>query len=160
MAWRAHWRKPTCGVDSIGLSTVSGGGYTGSALGRLYSDKKGAADVTDGLKNDRSLLLWWLRRNGRFLLPAGAQDALRSGAGFLRGFVATQFSGDAFHPLCLPVDRAASGDDPKFEPLRTWGRMFISPWWLMAVMPAVFGLVCMLAYWFTWRPPRSRAIRR
>jgi hypothetical protein len=73
------------------LSTVSGGGYTGAALGRLFSPKVKPADVEKGLADDGSLLLWWLRSNGRYLVPAGARDLLQTWAGQLRGFVATQF---------------------------------------------------------------------
>lgn len=73
------------------LSTVSGGGYAGSAFGRLFGAKAGAREVERGLADDRSLWLWWLRSNGRYLIPSGPRDLLQTWAGQLRGFVATQF---------------------------------------------------------------------
>lgn len=73
------------------LSTVSGGGYAGSAFGRLFGARAGASEVERGLADDRSLWLWWLRSNGRYLIPSGPRDLLQTWAGQLRGFVATQF---------------------------------------------------------------------
>src|SRR5262249_12722235 len=51
------------------LSTVSGGGYVGAALGRLYQPGTPVTDVERGLAAEGSLLLWWLRANGRYLIP-------------------------------------------------------------------------------------------
>ena len=68
------------------LSTVSGGGYTGGMLGRLYQNKN-ARRVQERLAADDTLLLWWLRNNGRCLTPAGARDIQMSGAQILRAFV-------------------------------------------------------------------------
>ncbi|MEP7184325.1 MAG: hypothetical protein ABI767_00690 [Rhodanobacter sp.] len=73
------------------LSTVSGGGYAGAAFGRLFGAGSKAREVERGLADDRSLLLWWLRSNGRYLIPSGPRDLLQTWAGQLRGFVATQF---------------------------------------------------------------------
>ncbi|MEO7072207.1 MAG: patatin-like phospholipase family protein [Rhodanobacter sp.] len=73
------------------LSTVSGGGYAGSAFGRLFGTGAGAEEVERGVADDRSLWLWWLRSNGRYLIPSGPRDLLQTWAGQLRGFVATQF---------------------------------------------------------------------
>ena len=73
------------------LSTVSGGGYAGAAFGRLFGAGAKAGEVERGLADDRSLLLWWLRSNGRYLVPSGLRDLLQTWAGQLRGFVATQF---------------------------------------------------------------------
>ncbi|MET0935621.1 MAG: patatin-like phospholipase family protein [Luteibacter sp.] len=74
------------------LSTVSGGGYIGSAFGRLFhaGPNGDPATVEAGVANDGSLFLWWLRNNGRFLAPAGAADLVQALASQLRGFIATQ----------------------------------------------------------------------
>lgn len=71
------------------LSTVSGGGYLGAAYGRLFSDQVGPREVEQGLRDDRSLLLTWLRLNSRYLAPAGASDLLRATATIVRGAVAS-----------------------------------------------------------------------
>jgi hypothetical protein len=73
------------------LSTVSGGGYAGAAFGRLFGAEVKAREVEKGMADDRSLLLWWLRSNGRYLIPSGPRDLMQTWAGQLRGFVATQF---------------------------------------------------------------------
>ena len=73
------------------LSTVSGGGYIGAAFGRLFGRGAKAREVERGMADDRSLWLWWLRSNGRYLIPSGMRDLLQTWAGQLRGFVATQF---------------------------------------------------------------------
>src|SRR5574337_452796 len=73
------------------LSTVSGGGYAGAAFGRLFGAGARPDEVERGLADDGSLLLWWLRSNGRYLVPSGLRDLLQTWAGQLRGFVATQF---------------------------------------------------------------------
>jgi hypothetical protein len=74
------------------LSTVSGGGYAGSALGRLYQPGGAlnqAKAVEAAVADDSSLFLWWLRQNGRFLTPAGARDLFKAWTTQFRGFIAT-----------------------------------------------------------------------
>ncbi len=51
------------------LSTVSGGGYLGASLGRLYREKDTAGQVEENVARDDSMWLWWLRNNGRYLTP-------------------------------------------------------------------------------------------
>ncbi|OPA90576.1 hypothetical protein BFW86_11115 [Pseudomonas fluorescens] len=72
------------------LSTVSGGGYIGAMFGRLFGHEDSPKQVEEGLANDDSLMLWWLRNNGRYLTPAGSRDLLITFSSILRGFVATQ----------------------------------------------------------------------
>lgn len=73
------------------LSTVSGGGYTGGMLGRCYQQGIGPLAVEAGLGKDNSLLLAWLRNNGRYLTPAGARDIALSFGQILRSFFASLF---------------------------------------------------------------------
>jgi len=93
------------------LSTVSGGGYFGSFVGRLYSRSyiTGPADVAwvlggpepaasaghtpeqrELLAKARSEVLPWLRENGRYLSPRGAGDLLVAGAALLRNWISMQ----------------------------------------------------------------------
>src|SRR4030095_4048003 len=55
------------------MSTVSGGGYVGATLGRMCTDAKSADDVRDIERAlgdvDRVRFGWWLRSNGRYLIP-------------------------------------------------------------------------------------------
>jgi hypothetical protein len=73
------------------LSTVSGGGYTGGMLGRLYSQQNNPDRVEKALAKDDTLLLWWLRNNGRYLTPAGMSDLAQSAAQIVRSFLFTFF---------------------------------------------------------------------
>ncbi len=88
------------------LSTVSGGGYIGGFLGRLFlRDLKRIAPaecerarsepagyrpiyaVEEILKNSRSRPIAFLRRNGRYLAPAGSGDLLTAVAVLLRNWI-------------------------------------------------------------------------
>jgi hypothetical protein len=69
------------------LSTVSGGGYAGALWGRLCA-AHGVRKAQELFARDDTLLLWWLRRNGRYLTPAGARDFGMALATYLRAWVA------------------------------------------------------------------------
>ena len=60
------------------LSTVSGGGFVGAMFGRMVG-ALGIAGAQDMLARSGSPALEWLRRNGRYLTPAGARDAGATG---------------------------------------------------------------------------------
>lgn len=68
------------------LSTVSGGGYVGGMLGRLYNENN-AKRVEERLAAEDSILLWWLRNHGRYLIPVGSRELQIAGASMLRAFV-------------------------------------------------------------------------
>jgi hypothetical protein len=86
------------------LSTVSGGGYFGSFLGRLYTRPwiHGVDDVEHVLRAGMPARVpeqhpgWaertfrWLRDNGRYLAPRGSGDLLLLGAILLRNWMAVQ----------------------------------------------------------------------
>ncbi|TXH40098.1 MAG: patatin-like phospholipase family protein, partial [Burkholderiaceae bacterium] len=74
------------------LSTVSGGGYIGAMLGRLLSrattwDKVREVLAAVGDRKSR-WFHWWLRANGRYLIPRGAADRLFAATIYLRNLVA------------------------------------------------------------------------
>ncbi|RDI98703.1 hypothetical protein DVT68_09295 [Dyella solisilvae] len=143
------------------LSTVSGGGYIGASLGRLYqSAAKGwrpqagdgpqsaAAHVEERLGADDSVLLWWLRNNGRYLTPAGGADMILALAGQLRSFLVTQFE-----VLMLAVLVACIVILPHllmpYLPLPTFlARFAVSAWWWAIAGIALVALVAAYAYWF------------
>ena len=77
------------------ISTVSGGGYIGAMLGNLFNRARSARQVQliekvigDG---QPSWFLWWLRANGRYLIPRGMQDRLFAVALYVRNLVAIHF---------------------------------------------------------------------
>src|SRR5215472_12436804 len=80
------------------VSTVSGGGYFGSFLGRLYRRRqiqngeqvRSLLDPTVALAErpaDIPDVVAWLRENGRYLSPNGGGDLLTGGAIMLRNWV-------------------------------------------------------------------------
>jgi hypothetical protein len=77
------------------LSTVSGGGYVGSFLGRCFqasdentSAQNDVAKVLNPEKHPESKNMDWLRRHGRYLSPNGSGDGLLIAAIYLRNWVA------------------------------------------------------------------------
>ncbi|MET0207857.1 MAG: patatin-like phospholipase family protein, partial [Burkholderiaceae bacterium] len=75
------------------ISTVSGGGYTGATLGRLCTDADSPDEVRDIERAmgdvDRARFGWWLRANGRYLIPGGMRDTLFAAALYLRNLLGT-----------------------------------------------------------------------
>jgi choline dehydrogenase-like flavoprotein len=80
------------------LSTVSGGGYVGSFLGRLYDrlrelpisghQLKAASDRADrALLEQGAAEILWLRRSGNYIAPSGPGDARLDLATFLRNLL-------------------------------------------------------------------------
>jgi hypothetical protein len=133
------------------LSTVSGGGYAGSAFGRLFSPKVSPADVEKGLADDGSLLLWWLRSNGRYLVPAGARDLLQTWASQLRGFIATQFEVTTLLGLlsCLIVLPHMLG--------HRWDASSVlllqsTLWWVLMSIAGWVAIVTAFVYWWARDP--------
>jgi hypothetical protein len=132
------------------LSTVSGGGYAGAALGRLYGRGAKAEDVEAGLASDGSLLLWWLRANGRFLIPAGTADVLQAGASQLRGFLATQFEVAIVALMVAAAIVLPHVLIPAFgaqEFWRAWLEPMLTPWWALLPLPVLVAGVAIFAYW-------------
>ena len=86
------------------LSTVSGGGYFGSFLGRLFTrewvtsvaDAEHVLRSIDGPEVPEKQVGWasrtfrWLRDNGRYLAPRGSGDLIILGTILLRNWVAVQ----------------------------------------------------------------------
>ncbi|GAA4355655.1 hypothetical protein GCM10023165_48030 [Variovorax defluvii] len=75
------------------VSTVSGGGYIGATLGRLCTNA-GSADEVREIERafadvDRARFGWWLRSNGRYLIPGGLRDTLFATALCLRNLLGT-----------------------------------------------------------------------
>jgi TonB family protein len=136
------------------LSTVSGGGYIGAMFGRLFHRGSGTArDVEAGLADDRSLLLWWLRNNGRFLLPSGGKDILQAFAGQCRSFVATQFEVmvvSMFLACAVVLPHAAYSWvlGPSSVPL-----VGVTLWWWLLPLPAAAALAASYGYWMLGMGP-------
>ena len=78
------------------LSTVSGGGYVGATLGRLFTGAKAPHEVHAIAARTRRRrrarwFNWWLRANGRYLIPRGAKDTTFAIALYLRNLTSVHF---------------------------------------------------------------------
>ncbi|MET0256523.1 MAG: hypothetical protein ABW193_12040 [Luteibacter sp.] len=141
------------------LSTVSGGGYIGSAFGRLFhgGTDGDAAAVEAGVANDRSLFLWWLRNNGRFLTPAGASDLIQALSSQLRGFLATQAE---VVVLMMLVACAITAPHLVYSWLYAAEEhlpLSMSLWWWGLPLPLAGVLTACYGYWFLGRETGSGA---
>jgi hypothetical protein len=160
------------------LSTVSGGGYFGAFLGRLFSRPEvRTTDEVEQLLSGvpgasakpgaRALpdVLDWLRENGRYLSPNGSGDLLQAGAGVLRNWFAIQFVLYTFFVMLFLTAHMARAlvavSVPEWsaayvEALEWWlpGRALIwwSPFITLWLIPFVVGAIPLgWAYWMIGR---------
>jgi hypothetical protein len=139
------------------LSTVSGGGYVGSAFGRLFHAGKDGdpASVEAGVADDGSLFLWWLRNNGRFLAPAGASDLVQALASQLRGFLATQVEVAVLIMLFACAITLPHLAYSWVFAVREGMPVAMSLWWWLLPLPAAGALTMCYAYWFLGKATAS-----
>jgi hypothetical protein len=130
------------------LSTVSGGGFVGAMFGRLVT-QIGIADAQTLLARAESPALDWLRRYGRYLMPAGARDLGIAIVTYLRAMIAIHgeslLTGLVFAVLVMTPHLVQQASD-RFEPAhwQAWQTL----WWPLALvvwLAVAPGL--MAAYW-------------
>ena len=155
------------------LSTVSGGGYAAAALGRLCSRATSADDVraVEGAfaEIDKVRFGWWLRSNGRYLIPGGMRDTLFAVALYLRNLLGTHIElaiaaclvglGLAAVNLGLweAVARAVDiGNAPAVAAPVRWATA-LPTLWLALLLPWVVSIVLACAYWSVRDRPAMRA---
>ncbi|MBN3752005.1 patatin-like phospholipase family protein [Paraburkholderia sp. Tr-20389] len=146
------------------ISTVSGGGYIGAAIGSLFkrASTRGDAEHIQEVIGDGNptWFLWWLRANGRYLIPRGPRDRAYAFALFLRNLAGIHFE-LAIIAIALGLVLSAV-DLAGWALLDSLGYMFSSrdffnglrwiPAWLPVVwflfpLVAVAGAACSAAYW-------------
>ncbi|WP_208647771.1 patatin-like phospholipase family protein [Cupriavidus lacunae] len=146
------------------ISTVSGGGYIGSMVGSLFNRATSSQDarrVQDAVGNQNSgWFLWWLRANGRYLIPSGARDRTFAIALFLRNLSAVHFELGLMAlllGLCLAaldmlawwgigsIGYAIPTND--FFGLVRWLPSWLPVIWLAMPLIALVGAVYAVAYW-------------
>ena len=130
------------------LSTVSGGGFIGAMFGRLVS-QIGIADAQTLLARAESPALDWLRRYGRYLMPAGARDLGVAIVTYLRAMLAIHgeslLTGLVFAVLVMTPHLLQQASD-RFEPAhwQAWRTL----WWPLAlVVWLALAPGLMAAYW-------------
>lgn len=148
------------------LSTVSGGGYFGAFLGRLFGRKeyvKEPADVEEILTGkSHPEILRYLRENGRYLSPNGAGDVLFGGAVLLRNWISIHLVLMIFLLgifLALQVMRVGLEWIPGFSGwLASWTRGGI--WWSpFLLLPLVtFVLAAFPIGWAYWLIPHEEKV--
>jgi hypothetical protein len=151
------------------MSTVSGGGYIGSTIGKLFHNE-GQCCNPDPLRLERELgqaqARWfavWLRANGRYLIPRGLEDILFAGANFARNLLAVHMElallalilGGALVSVDLAVwqwfDCIAPGGGcapSAWLDVDLFG--FVSHWptlWIGVVPAAWVGVILSCTYW-------------
>jgi hypothetical protein len=156
------------------ISTVSGGGYFGSFLGRLYQRKE-VADAEQvralldpaGTASQRPAgvpdVVAWLRENGRYLSPNGAGDLLIGAAIMLRNWVTIHVVVLSFALLLLVTGQLARLALEVWSPgwgldqSQARGWLWWSPWIVLPGLTFVWGAVPLAwAFWMTglWRRHR------
>lgn len=152
------------------LSTVSGGGYFGSFLGRLLGRKEyvqNPAQVEKILQGEENPeILRYLRENGRYLSPNGAGDSLLGGAVLLRNWISIHLVLiilllGAF--LVLQLLRAGLDRIPGLSGRIAEWASGGSIWWSpFIVLPVItFSLWAFPVGWAYWLvEPESRAIEK
>jgi hypothetical protein len=148
------------------LSTVSGGGFIGGTIGRLFDRARedsslSAQDVQEALGDaDRRWFGWWLRAHARYLNPRGAGDMLYMASLMLRNLLGVHLELALlsmlvgcvlvlFNLLGWSVVQSLADVDAQGAMPRAWP-------WLPTWLPTLFTLtpiplgmmaVTMTAYW-------------
>ncbi|MBK6613511.1 hypothetical protein [Ottowia sp.] len=143
------------------LSTVSGGGYVGAMLGRLVCGV-GLTEAQRLLAAGGSPVLDWLRRNGRYLTPAGSRDLGILAVSFLRAFLAVHVEAlFTLIPLALLVTLPHLLQDSLGPLDATRWQGWASPWFALALLWSAALLPALLvAYWAAPETARTPAAGR
>jgi choline dehydrogenase-like flavoprotein len=146
------------------MSTVSGGGYIGAFLGRLFTRFKplpeGTAPhrVQEILTKLSSPELWWLRTHANYLAGEGRTDAEVNIAVIWRNLLAVHLCVGSllialFTLLRLATDHTTAGAYP-------WSiaDVEISPWWWLPCWIFVLGVFpAWFAFWLAPKPGATAA---
>lgn len=162
---KALARNRTLGRFDL-MSTVSGGGYIGAMLGKLHHDSArqavpGQEDLETAVATaDKRWFAWWLRANGRYLIPRGTKDLLFAASTFGRNLLGVHVElammALAIGLALVVVDLALWGTydlATATAPPGTLGDSwiaFVARWptlWLFLPIPAWLGILFASAYW-------------
>lgn len=151
------------------LSTVSGGGFIGTFLGRLFTRRSvitpppgglAAADpcgrVQEVLKNSDSGPLWWLRTHADYIFAAGADDVRQTLAVFWRNLCTVYLVVGALLFGCFGLAAWLPGVIDLPQPPEVQG-IRLSVWWLLPL--AVLGLGVLPATLGYWLAPKLNSYR-
>src|SRR5690606_13724345 len=130
------------------LSTVSGGGYVGAFVGRLFTRVISAVAnpverVQQILSNTASNPLWWLRRHASYLTSAGRSDWQTNVGVLWRNLVTVHaVVGTLLLALFIAL-RWLGGEHAAVGPEAGWlaAWLTLSPWWKLPAGIAALGAV-------------------
>jgi hypothetical protein len=147
------------GVDF--LSSVSGGGYIGSFLGRLFT--RVAPDVADKpayvervLRDTNSAEIDWLRTHVNYLAGEGLSDLKTNLGTIWRNLLAVQLVVGTFFVFIFGLLRLLApwlGGLPGIpaNPVTFLGFQLSPWWWVPVAITLLFGLPVFMAYWLAPR---------
>ena len=141
------------------LSTVSGGGYVGAMYGRLLSTY-GLHNAQALMAHSQSLVLGWLRRNGRYLTPAGSRDTGIAIVTYLRAWLAihTEFMFASILLGLLVVGPHLWQHSFQLLDARGWEHWH-TPWWPVALaFWAAVAPALVAGYWAARDAPDAAAL--
>ncbi|WP_087503026.1 hypothetical protein [Pseudomonas sp. SID14000] len=147
------------------MSTVSGGGYVGSMVGRLAMAKGSSQALQDelGAKGATANHRSWLRANSRYLTPQGSRDQLYGLVVFLRNLAGVHLE---LGLLAVVLACALGAFDivvwwsvnTSFTqaPLEDWIRhpafwqvmAFVPTLWLLLPVPLIWAAAAIAWYWY------------
>lgn len=161
------------------LSTVSGGGYIGAMLGRLFHNPGSSPETVQDALGDAGARRYgvWLRANGRYLIPRGVVDLLFAVANYGRNLLGVHLELALLSLLLAGLlvgwDLLVWGwADAMFRataaaPFEAAGRMrWVTlvdgppPLWLLLPLPLWIGLAYAAAYWVAPGEDRERSPRQ
>ncbi|SEL85815.1 Choline dehydrogenase [Roseateles sp. YR242] len=147
-------------VDMI--SSVSGGGYIGAFLGRLFTqqsecveDKAGRVEAI--LTTPSSPEVWWLRKHANYIDSGSRTDLQSDVAIVLRNlaFVHVWIGALVFGLFGLARLLVDAWPEP-YVPAWTFHGIGLSPWWPLPVLILLLAVVPTAAgYWFVLKDPHE-----
>jgi hypothetical protein len=156
------------------LSTVSGGGYAGSALGKLFTERAQAQPRRMESRlaaMGNSWFVWWLRATSRYLTPRGVKDITSAAALYIRNLFAIHLelalAGAAFGALLALFDLGTwrllietfRNQSFLIVPAGTVLQPWMSTLWLPIVLPLALAVSLCSAYWtIPSRPDAKRGL--
>ncbi|HXC51436.1 MAG TPA: GMC oxidoreductase [Candidatus Limnocylindrales bacterium] len=136
------------------LSTVSGGGFIGSFLGRLFTrdmvteSEDPVGRVQEILTNARSGPLLWLRRQANYIFANGSVDLRENLAVFWRNILSVHVIAGTLLFATFSALACLAGW-PISYPVQKFG-IDLSPWWWMPATALVLGVLpATIAYWLS-----------
>ncbi len=142
------------------LSTVSGGGFIGALFGRMVA-ALGIGPAQAVLARATSPALDWLRRNGRYLTPAGSRDIGIAVVTYLRAIIVIHGESAL---ACLPFVLLVVTPHLLLQGITTfdpgaWANWH-TLWWPLALLAWLLGAPgAMTAYWVARDTPDPNLVR-